>query len=302
MRQHALDNPFSYYAIFFLSRLMPLQVCRWLGRIIALTVYVFSIRDRRNVADNLSMALDLPAGHARIGKIVRRTFINYGEYMADFFCLPQLPPHKARDSFAFLMGEETIQKALENGRGVILVSAHIGNWEFGGLMMRQSQYSLAVVSLPHNTTATNDLVNRFRQDKGIQVIELDASPFSAIPILKHLRKNGIVAMIGDKDFFGNGQFISFFGRPVRFPIGPATIAMASGAALIPAFVFKRPDGRYFGILEDALPITREGSRDQAIQENLEKIARVFETYIRRYPDQWYHPDPIMQSQENVPIE
>ena len=295
MRQHILYNPVSYYAIFVLARLLPLRICRWIGRVIALTVYIFSTLDRKGFANNLSLALNKPVDHVCIRRLVRRMFMNYGEYMADFFCLPQLPRSKARAVFSHLKREEIIQKALKQGRGVILLSAHLGNWEFGGSMIRQSKYPLAVVSLPHNTAPTNALVNRFREDKGISVIEVDESPFSAIPILKHLRQNGVVAMMGDKDFFGNGKLISFFGKQVRFPIGPVTIAMASGAALIPAFVLKQPDGKYFGVLEEAISLTCKGSREQAIQKNLEKIAVIYETYIQRYPDQWYNPDPIIKS-------
>jgi KDO2-lipid IV(A) lauroyltransferase len=70
------------------------------------------------------------------------------------------------------------------------------------------------------------------------------------------------------------------------------MAMKSGAALIPAFVLKQPDGRYFGVIEEEIPIECEGVRDKAIKMNLDKTARVFERYIRRYPDQWYCPDPI----------
>lgn len=295
MRQHILDSPVSYYAIFALARLLPLQVCRWLGRVVASTVYIFSTRDRNGLAQNLSIALNTSADHGRIRQLVRRIFVNYGEYMADFFCLPQLPRRKTHAAFSHLKGEEIIQNALKRGRGVILLSAHLGNWEFGGTMMRLSKYPLAVVSLPHNSAPTNALVNRFREGKGISVIELDASPFAAIPILKHLRNNGVVAMIGDKDFFGNGKLTSFFGEQVRFPMGPVTIAMASGAALIPAFVLKQPDGKYFGVLENAIPLENDGSREQAIQKNLEKIAAIFETYIRRYPDQWYNPDPLVNT-------
>ena len=295
MRQHILDNPVSYYAIFVLARLLPLRICRWIGRVIALTVYIFSTLDRKGFANNLSLALNKPVDHVCIRRLVRRMFMNYGEYMADFFCLPQLPRSKARAVFSHLKREEIIQKALKQGRGVILLSAHLGNWEFGGSMIRQSKYPLAVVSLPHNTAPTNALVNRFREDKGISVIEVDESPFSAIPILKHLRQNGVVAMMGDKDFFGNGKLISFFGKQVRFPIGPVTIAMTSGAALIPAFVLKQPDGKYFGVLEETISLTCKGSREQAIQKNLEKIAVIYETYIQRYPDQWYNPDPIIKS-------
>jgi KDO2-lipid IV(A) lauroyltransferase len=292
MRNHFLDSPISYYAIYVLARVLPMKLCRRFGRIIALMVYVFSKQDRSGFAHNLSLALGKPPQDESIKKIIRKIFINYGEYMADFFLLPQQPPHIIRQSFAFLKGESTIQKALDRGKGVILLSAHLGNWEFGGIMMRLSDYPLAVVALPHNTAATNTLVNRFRKDKGIRVIELNKSPFSSLAILKHLRGNGVVAMIGDRDFLGNGKFIDFFGRKVRFPIGPVVTALASGAAIIPAFVLKQPDGRYFGVLEDEIPISRNGSRNTVVEKNLSKISHVFEAYIRRYPEQWYTPDPI----------
>ena len=293
MRQHILDTPLSYYTIFFIAKFLPLKVCRWIGRAVALTVYIFSKGDRNGFAANLSIALKLPPDSVRVRQLVRRMFANYGEYMADFFRLPQVATHKADTVFAGLKGEHIIKAALDRGKGVILLSAHIGNWEFGGTMVRHADYPLAVVTLPHNSAPTNALVNRIRGTKGIAVIEVDASPFSAIPILKHLRQNGVVAMIGDKDFFGNGKKIPYFGRPVRFPIGPVTIAMTSGAALIPAFVLKQPNGTYFGVLEEAIPVTTEGSRDQAIYANLEKVATIFEHYIRNYPDQWYNVDPMV---------
>lgn len=292
MRQHLLDNPLSYYTILMLTRALPMGICRWLGKTVALAVYLFSKKDRQGCAYNLSLALGKSSQDQAIRSIIRRTFANYGEYMADFFLLPQMPSHKIRQSFTYLKGESVIQKALARGKGAILLSAHLGNWEFGGTMMRLSDYPLAVVALPHNTAATNALVNRFRENKGITVIEVDESPFSALPILKHLRQNGVVAMIGDKDFFGNGVPVSFFGKQVPFPVGPVTIALSSGAALIPAFVLKQPGGKYFGVLEDAIPLTRYGTRSQAMTENLQKVATIFEAYIRRYPDQWYNPDPL----------
>jgi lauroyl/myristoyl acyltransferase len=70
------------------------------------------------------------------------------------------------------------------------------------------------------------------------------------------------------------------------------MAMKSGAALIPAFVLRQPDGRYFGVLEKSIPLLLEGNRDDVIKKNLAKTARIFEEYIRRYPDQWYCPDPV----------
>jgi lauroyl/myristoyl acyltransferase len=292
MRRHILDSPISYHAIFLSVRYLPIRLCHLLGKIMASLIYIFSKRDRRGLAFNLSLALKRPVDDPFIRKTVRQTFINYGHYMVDYFLMPQLPPHKAKIFFARLKGEEILQDALAKGQGAILLSAHVGNWEFGGTMARLADYPLAVVAMAHNASATNALVNRLRKGKGISVIEVDRSPFSGVEILHHLRRNGIVAMIGDRDFFGRGRPVTLFGREVSFPVGPVVMAMKSGAALIPAFVLRQPDGRYFGVLEKSIPLLLEGKRDDVIQKNLDKTARVFEEYIRRYPDQWYCPDPI----------
>jgi lauroyl/myristoyl acyltransferase len=295
MRRHILDSPISYYAIFLSVRYLPTRLCHWLGKLVALTVYIFSKKDREGLTFNLSIALNRPPDDPFIRRTIRRIFANYGQYMVDFFLLPQLPPRKIKNYVAYLKGEEILQRALAKGRGAILLSAHVGNWEIGGSVLRALDYPLAVVAMGHNTATANALVNRLRNEKGIGVIEVDQSPFWGVEILKHLRNNGVVAMNGDKDFFGLGRPITFFGQKVTFPVGPVVLAMKSGAALIPAFVLKQSDGRYFGVLEEAVPLLLEGDRDEVIEENLGKTARVFEKYVRSHADQWYCPDPITGS-------
>ncbi len=263
-----------------------------LGTIIGLMFYAFSTKDRRGYARNLSIALEKPADDPEIRRIVRRIFINYGQYMVDFFMLPQLSMDKVKKRFAFIKGERFLKEALEKGKGAIVLSPHLGNWEIGGHMIRALDYSLGMVVMSHNTDATNALANRLRGDNGINVFEMDSSPFSGIDVLQYLRENGIVAMNGDKDFFGNGRTINYFNTEVSFPVGPVVLAMKSGADLIPAFVLKNHDGKYFGVMEEPVQLTLDGDRDTAIEENLERTARVFEKYIRDYPDQWYCPDPI----------
>lgn len=292
MRQHVLDTPVTYYAIFFSVRYLPTRLCHWLGKVLALLIYTFSRKDREGLAFNLSLALNRPVDDPSVRKRVRQVFINYGRYMVDFFLIPQLPPYKTKRYFAYVQGEEILQNALARGRGAILLSPHLGNWEFGGVMLRQSEYPLAVVAMAHNIPTTNALVNQLRRERGIKVIEVDQSPFSGVEILHHLRNNGVVAMIGDKNFFGRGLPTTFFGKEVIFPQGPVLMAMNSGAALIPAFVLQQSDGRYFGVLEEALPLLFEGEKKEITQKNVDMTARIFEEYIRRYPDQWYCPDPI----------
>jgi len=293
MRTHTLDSPLSYYATFFVVRYVPRPLCYLLGRLVALIIYSFSRADRQGLAGNLAVALAKPAHSSAVRKMVRSVFLNYGQYMVDFFLAPQLSPRKVKRLFSEIRGEEILKRALKRGKGVIFLSAHVGNWEIGGSMLCMLGYPLTIVAMTHNTAMTNALVNRLRQDRGITVISMDMeSHFSSIEILRHLRNNEIVAMNGDRDLSGRGRQVNFFGTPVPFPVGPVLMAMKSGAALIPAFVVRQAKGTYVGILEEPLALTIGGRLEDDLHENLSLTARVFETYVRRYPDQWYTPDRI----------
>jgi lauroyl/myristoyl acyltransferase len=292
MRKHPLDSPISYYAIFLSVRYLPIRLCHFLGKMVVLMVYVFSRKDRDGLAINLSMALNRSKEHPVVRKTVRKIFINYGQYMVDFFLMPQIPLRKVNRFFTHIIGEERLQKALKRGKGVILLSAHIGNWEFGGVHLRLKNYPLTAVTMAHNTSISNALVNGLRESKGIKIIEVDQTAFSGIEILNCLRNNEIVAMTGDKDFFGRGRITTYFGQKVTFPVGPVALAMNSGAALIPAFVLRQSDGRYYGVLEEPILLEKGNNRDKVLDKNIAKTARIFEKYIRNHPDQWYCPDPI----------
>jgi KDO2-lipid IV(A) lauroyltransferase len=293
MREHRLDSHISYYAIYYAVRFLPRRLCRRLGQWVALLVFAFSKKDRSNLARNFSMVMDKSPHHPDVRNAVRNVFLNYARYMVDFFLFPQLPAHKVKSYFSTIKGRDTLDQALDRGKGVLLVSAHIGNWEIGGNLLRVFNYPLTVVGLAHNTDQTNALVDHLRRSRGIDIIEVGDSTFSVVEILNTLRQNRIVAMIGDQDHLGTGQLVRFLGKQMRLPPGPVILAMMSGAALIPTFVLENPDGTYSGILEAPLKIETRGNSNQAIRRNLQRLAGVFEAYIKQYPDQWYCPDPLI---------
>ncbi len=297
MRNHLLDSSISYYGIFFLAKYLPVRLTRLIGKLIVSVVYVFSRKDRHGLAFNLSQALNLPMDDPLIRQTVRRIFMNYGQYMADFFIIPQCSDSRIKDFFSYLKGKEQLEQILAEGKGAILLTAHLGNWEIGGSLLRAMNYPLTLVVMEHNSAPSNAFVNQLRDNKGINITQVDQSPFSGLEILNRLRRNEIIAMSGDKDFFGKGRSISFFGNQVNFPVGPLALSMASGAPIIPAFVLLQKDGRYFGILEESIwpgKLNHSEIRSKYLDNNLTKIVRIFEHYIRSYPDQWYCPDPINQ--------
>jgi phosphatidylinositol dimannoside acyltransferase len=300
MRRHLLDSPISYLAIYYTVRCLPRRFCRWVGQGVGWLVFLFSRQDRRNLSRNFGLALNRPACHPEVQRAVRGIFSNYSRYMVDFFLFPQLRAERVRAFFSFIEGEERLRQALARGHGVLLVSAHVGNWEIGGNLLRVLGYPLTVVGLAHNTAQTNILVRHLRSLRGIEVIEVGPSTFSAVEILKALRQNRIVAMIGDRDHLGTGRPVRFLGQQIKLPPGPVILSMLSGAALMPTFVLEEPDGTYRGIIETPVVIENGRNRDAAIEGNLLRLAQVFEHYIRRHPDQWYCPDPLGSGSQPLP--
>ena len=300
MRRHKLDSPISYYAIYYFVRFVPRKLCRWLGRFVGTLVFVFSERDRVHLSRNFAVVLGKPWNHPQVRRAVRSVFLNYAHYLIDYFLFPQLNERKVRTFFSTVRGETFLKKALAGGKGALLVSGHIGNWEIGGNLLGSLGYPLTVVGLPHNTAQTNALVHHLRKVRGIEIIEVGDTAFSVVEILNALRKNRIVAMIGDRDHLGTGRLVSFLGKQMRLPPGPVVLSMISGAPLMPTFVLDNHDGTYSGFIEPPIPIESGRNRDRIIDHGLRRLARVFETYISRYPDQWYCPDPLIEYEQAPP--
>ena len=133
---------------------------------------------------------------------------------------------------------------------------------------------------------------QMRARKGIRNIYInpaDPAPAAIIEVVKVLKEKKVVAMLGDRPENTNTIEVTFFGRKTPFPRGVATLAMATGAAVLPVFVVLK-GGKYWGIIERPISFvsTAREEREEVIKEGMEKLARVFERYIKEYPDQWYN--------------
>ncbi len=292
MRQHFLDNPLLYRLTHTVARILPTPVLYGFARLVGALVFLFSREDRSNVESNLKLVFNgsrLPIGRRRL---LWRFFQNYAFYMVDFFRLLTMPLEQSMSFAQLYRGRHHLDEALSQGRGAILLTAHIGHWEIGGLGLRALGYPINVVTLRHNSLFTNSLINDLRNRRGIRVIELGDSVYNTIELVRVLKRGEIVAVLGDRVFSDRSQCVKFFGRSVPFPVGPILLAMATGSPVVPAFSLMEAPGRYRGVIEPALPMRRDGDREASLEHNLEQVAKVFERFIRQYPDQWYHVDRL----------
>jgi KDO2-lipid IV(A) lauroyltransferase len=132
-----------------------------------------------------------------------------------------------------------------------------------------------------------------RRRKGIKNLYInpkDESPMAILDAVKALRRNEIVAMLGDRVESQKTMVFDFFGKKTAFPIGVAILAMATGAPVLPVFVVMERNRKYKGIIEPPIyfnPPSR-GDREAVLREGMERLIKKFEAYIEKYPDQWYN--------------
>lgn len=235
-----------------------------------------------------------------IQKLVESTFKNYGRYLLDYMAMHRICEH---NQHIYLedhhVGEENFATAEALGKGIILITPHLGNWELGGIFFAMKGYRINVLSATDPNSKARAFRELMRQRYGINTIYVDGDGMqSMIQIINALKRKEIVALLGDRD--GSPQTIEadFFGRKTKFPVGTAYVALASGAPVLPVFVLLRKNGRYQGIVEKPVRFDQLSSsgRKEAICLGVQEIVTVFERYIRDFPDQWYNFYPFWETQ------
>lgn len=265
-----------YRLSYFLAVHLPLKAAYGIAVFLSLLKYTISPRDRNAVIANLRKIL--PAtGQKNINSCAREVFIGFGKYLIEFFRFSLLRK-KDLGNFIKIDGLEHVEEALKKGKGVIILAVHIGNWELGGVFMALMGYPMVAVALPHRHPKVNSFFNNQRQKLGMRVIS--STGVAVRHIYDALKKNKIVALVGDRDFANSGKRMPFLGETKIIPRGPAVLALRTGAVIIPGFVVRQKDDTH--ILKFLPPLRSDCSEDEITAQ----CAKTIEGIIRRHPEQW----------------
>lgn len=261
---------------------LPLRAGYAIAAFIANLQYLFSSKDRRIVSGNLR-AIFPSKTESEIRGLTRQVFVNFAKYLTDFLRFERLD-RKFIDENVKVVGRENLDGALRKGKGVITVTAHLGNYEFGGVVISLLGYKFNVVALSHKEKKVNDLFVGQRTRAGINVIPLGSALKKCYEALK---RGEVLALVGDRDFSPNGVNAKFFGKEALLPRGPAAFYLKTGAQIVPGFLIRMPDDTFELRFERAISCDITG--DEAVDEKrvTELCLKVIEDYVRRYPSQWY---------------
>jgi KDO2-lipid IV(A) lauroyltransferase len=240
------------------------------------------------ILGNTSQVLGLNPFHPQVDHTAREMVRQHARAWVDFFFYGQRPAAEALAQFASIEGIESLDAAIAKGRGVILLTAHAGNYELGGVLLRARNLKVHAVYKPDRFAAVEHLREQLRAQGGVVGIPVDGVGFSTLPLVKLLREGALVGMQGDRDFSLNGVPIPFFGREVPFPRGPWELAAMTGASIVTSFFYTDADRRFHAHFGAPIQLKSDrGGRMAAIELGMRSYVADLEALIRRHPSQWY---------------
>ena len=270
-----------YKFAIFLSLNTPLRVAYKIAVFVADCHFHISKKDRDAVLDNLRIILRKPDDE--LFYIARSVFRNFAKYLVDFFRFSKINDDFIK-KYIRLKNIERVDNAFKQGKGIIIASAHLGNWELAGAIFAKLGYPLNVVALDHKNKLVNNVFVGRRRSMGMKVISIGMALRRCFVALK---KNEAVAVLGDRDFSTHGVNIEFFDRETDIPKGPAAFSLRSGAPIIPTIMLRNPDDTFDFIFEKPIEYQPTGDSEKDIRALTKKLLAVIEDYVRKYPDQWY---------------
>jgi KDO2-lipid IV(A) lauroyltransferase len=267
-----------------LVSMLPRDVAQEIAGAIGRTGYEFAHTGREAARENLARITGL--SDLMLEDICCQNFDHFLRMMSDYFYCTLAPAGKIRRLVQQWEGFEHITAARERGKGGILITAHLGNWELGGILLALEGVPLTVVTLEEPSSGLTEWRETYRCRLGIKTVSVGADPFSFVSIISALRRNEFVALLVDRPYGGSAIPVEFFGAPTCFSSAPTLLWQHTGADVIPAFVLQKPGGRYVSLLAPPVPMGPDGAA------NAQRIATVFETIVRRNPEQWFNYVPI----------
>ncbi len=267
----------------FFFRITPLGVRRSIFVGLARLGYHLSLKHRLIAIHNLTRAFPEKSMDDIIA-IAKASYSDFAKIIAEFSEIIYLNPENL-GRWVTVKGLENYEKACLSGRGVLLFSGHFGNWEFGSA-------ALAILSRPPvfmarrmDNTFLEEAALRIRAVVGVRTLNKEGAMRPALRLLK----NGetIKLLIDQNVAVYDGIFVDFFGRPACTTSGVALMALHTGAAVLPIFTTRMPDGRYLTEIGEEVETVVTGTRDADVLANTQNYTQIIEDHIRKYPKQWF---------------
>jgi len=275
--------------LFFFLRIVPERFLPKLGNGLGILAYYLIGSRRKTGLKNMRMVFGSTTSEKEKHALIKANFKSISRDMLEVaysYASPRIQSFLEK-KFS-VQGQEHLDKALEKGKGIIMVSAHIGNFPLIGAKMAARGYHFWLIyKNPENIYLINK-AKEWTDHLGIGVIPYKPRRVCASKSLKVLRNNGIIFLLIDQNPRKNqGVEVEFFGYQVPTYSGPIVMALRTGAAIVPMFIRRNDNSTETITIMPELSLKKSEDRKQDIVDNLKVINALYEGWNKQYPEQWW---------------
>jgi KDO2-lipid IV(A) lauroyltransferase len=266
-----------------LARILPVKAADKMATGLGLVFCCLSKKKRDYIEKNLQHIFsNTEIEPERINFYIKRTFINSARAMVDFFRLSFI----SKEAFDVEdVGIDNANRALEWKKGCVLLTLHLGNWDYAGAYLAARGVPMSAL-VEETTPEMFELYTRHRERTGMKTFSVSRAGYAFLDAIKN---NRVLAVLADRDIMKNGITVKFFSGKRNIPRGLAEIIIKKQIPVVFGYMALNPPhkkNRYVGVIEP--PLVFEGG----VEEFNELMVKKFETFIKRLPDQWFvfHPE------------
>ena len=276
------DSLYTFVAWFLngFASLLPRKSSMLIGIVIGELVAILSKRDRERAINNIQYSLHVGRGEAK--KIAKLCYRNVGKNLVEFLQFSGRLKKWIHHDIA-IEGKVYIDRALDEGKGAIGVSGHLGNWELLPVGLASHGYKGRAITRELRSKWLNKFVHQHREKAGYIALNRDRSVREA---LNCLDRNELLGILADIDTKTKGVFVQFFNRSAYTPYGPIAIALKTGTPILPMFIIRQADNKHRLVVEPPMILHETGDYQLDLVTNTQYFTEIIESYIRRYPEQW----------------
>ncbi len=263
-------------------RILPRCFALFLGNILGIIVFKLA-RQARQVAEG-NIALIYPNIEDNGGRrsMAIKNFRNIGKNLADALRLSRYK-NAGLDRIVNLKNGKNIQRLLERGKGLVVITAHLGCWELIPAYFSQKGYSVNIITRQVYDERVNSVINRIRENFNVRIIDKERAPVVA---LKRLLLGETVGILMDQSTKKNSVSVNFMGKKARTPVGPAYLAMKTSSPVLPVAIYRQKNNKHLIEVGEEVILKKTRNTKEDLLENTRRCSKAIEQFITKHPTEW----------------
>ena len=262
--------------------LLPVRPLLFMARRLGSLAYYFFGKRKKVAYANLKIAFGKTKEPRELKLILKKVYQNLLQNFFEVLIIPKID-EKYMKKYVKIKGLEHLQQAKAMNKGILFLTAHLGNWELAGISGALLGYPMSILVREQKMERLNTLLNEYRTSKGGGVI---TKGISTRELVKTLRNNGIIGMVADQDAGKTGVFVEFFNRMTSSPDGLVAFAGRTQAIIMPSFLIREKGPYHTQYVEPPLVLERTPDRELDVAKGVQDFANILEKYVSKYPEQW----------------